>query len=336
MKKLVRTMCMVGLVALVTVSCKKKEENNAVTLGLPQMEVESVDEDRAYIDFGDGNQFKWNENDQIVVYNLNYTDGTQSEKRVWTAAPGAEGTILTTFSGDAIGAKKDGYFYFYPATIASNSTALDVDNRETFTVADTQDYIVVNNGASIVCDNKALALACTVDQLSDNFTLQHIFGICRLKLTISNALANENHGKVTSVVLRDRVHNLTGSVSMKLHVVDDALFSAYQQDYIDAMGDVNAAGTLAQYLQDLGYHAEPIGKEITLDCSANGGVQLYTSQQSLFYIVVRPGALINGFYVDVNFEDGYTYTINKYQAPKASYCIKAGNIKGFAVQLGNE
>lgn len=324
-KRMFRMACMMGVVALLTVSCKKNSDEKAsVTLSMPQFTEDMTDEGRAYIDFGDGNQFKWNANDEIMVYNLDFSDGTNSVKAIYSTDAQAEGQLSTRFYGDNVEPKKDGFFYFYPASKASQALTLDVNNRETFTVDDTQKYTISGNNV-ISVDNDALALACQVNAISDDFTMQHIFGIFRLKLKGTKT--------VSSIVLRDNQFNLTGSVSMKLHKVNSTEFSQIMDKY--ALGDNSHVADLARYLQQLGYESNPTGKTITLDCSkfGNGGVPLFANQQSVFYIVVRPGALIKGFTVDVNFTDGTSETITKYENPKASYCIKPGYIKGFATSV---
>ena len=79
--KLFFAMCMLGGFAVLFGSCKKNEEVDSATVGLPAFE-EEVD-GRAYIDYSNGNKFKWNANDQIMVYNLDKDNGTNSEKDVY-------------------------------------------------------------------------------------------------------------------------------------------------------------------------------------------------------------------------------------------------------------
>ena len=80
--KLFFTMCMAGAFALILGSCKKNEETTKVTVNLPAFE-EEVDE-RAYIDFSNGNMFTWNGGDEMAMYRL-AVDGTEGLKGVYTA-----------------------------------------------------------------------------------------------------------------------------------------------------------------------------------------------------------------------------------------------------------
>ncbi len=324
MKMNFRTICMVcltGAMACLMSSCKKdKDENASFMVGLPEMIVEDGQDERAYIDFTNGGVFKWNGNDAIMVYNLNFTDGTQSVKEVYTTDANAEGKTTTRFSGNSVGAKKDGFFYFYPADRAIGT--LDAQNRETFSVSDTQTYTLDGNGNPTI-DPNSLSMACSVSAITNNFTMQHIFGVLRLKLKGTKA--------VDHIVIRDNQITLSGTASMKLHEVDTEelteILDAYSLDNDSHIAQMN------EYLQRLGWETNGTGKQITLDCSnANNGqgVQLSSSTQTPFFISVRPGALIKGFFVDVYFKDGSMTTITNYQNPKASYCIKPGVIKGFA------
>ena len=69
MKKTYRmygTLCMVGMMAFLASSCKKNEENANVTIGLPAFEEVIGDEsgERLYVDFNNGNTYKWNGGDE--------------------------------------------------------------------------------------------------------------------------------------------------------------------------------------------------------------------------------------------------------------------------------
>ena len=316
--RMVCMICIAGAMASLMSSCKKNNEDSAsLMVSLPEMIVEDGQEERAYIDFTNGGVFKWNANDAIMVYNLDFEDGTQSVKQVYTTDASAEGQTLTRFRGTPVGDKKDGFFYFYPADRAIGG-ALDVDNRETFSISNTQTYTLDGNGNPTV-DPNSLSLACAVNEISDNFTMQHIFGVLRLKLKGTKT--------VDHIVIRDNKITLSGTASLKLHKVDTDKLNQIMDAY--SQGDENIP-LMTEYLQQLGWETNGTGKQLTLDCSNVQGVQLSSNTQTVFYISVRPGALIKGFYIDVHFTDGSMVTIENYKNPKSSYCIKPGVIKGFA------
>ena len=314
--KLFFAVCMAGSLALLASSCKKNEENQEATINLPQMEeAGDFDGSKLYIDFNQNNTYKWNANDEVMFYNLDAVDGTQTIKAVYTTSAGAEGAATAVFTGDDLGAKKDHFFVFYPTSkIVNGTAALDVDNFETFSVDSVQQYTLVKGKPTV--DPTAMAAACETQNVK-SFTMKHIFGVLRLKL--------RGVKTVQRLELVDNSFNLSGNVSMKLHEVNMTTFSNLMDLY--ALGDGSHEQALAAYLQQLGYVSEPEGKKIILDCG--NGVQLSDNTQTLFYIVLRPGALIDGFKVNVYFTDGSDDAI-EYPNHNPAYCVKAGVIKGCA------
>ncbi len=324
--KLFGMICLAGTLVLAS-SCKKNEGTTKVTIGLPQFEEvdgEPGEEARAYIDFNANGAFKWNANDQIMIYNLDAENGENTAKAVYTTDANAEGQSVVTFNGEDLGKKKSHFFIFYPVSkIATGTNSLDVDNYETFNVPAVQSYTTINGNPTI--DPNSLAAACEVSSLSEQFTLKHIFGVCRLKLKGTKT--------VSSIVLHDNAMALTGSVSMKLHEVQMGKFQQLLNNYTliaDGSPELNETfvGDWNNYRMDLGYNALPEGNDITLNCG--NGVQLNSTTQTLFYIAVRPGAFIKGFTITVNYTDGTSSVINNYANPKNSYKIKPGTITGFA------
>jgi hypothetical protein len=328
MKKTFRLLGMICLAGTLVVasSCKKNEETTKVTIGLPQFEEvegEPGEEAKAYIDFNANGAFKWNANDQIMIYNLDAENGANTAKAVYTTDANAEGQSVVTFTGADLGKKKSHFFIFYPVSkVATGTNSLDVDNYETFNVPAVQTYTTINGNPTI--DPTSLAAACEVSSLSEQFTLNHIFGVCRLKLKGTKA--------VRSIVLHDNAMALAGNVTMKLNKVEMARFSDLLDQYTliqDGQAELNSQFVQAwnQYRTELGYSAEANGNDITLNCP---DVKLNPTTQTLFYISVRPGAFIKGFTITVNFADGTSTTLNNYANPKNSYRIRAGFITGFA------
>lgn len=318
--KVIGAMCMAAVVACTASSCKKAEqEGSEFEVGLSQLDGFNSDE-RAYIDVFAGSQLKWNEGDQIMVYNL-ATDYTQSVAHVFTANTGAEGQTRIPFSGSPVGAKKDiGYFYFYPAAKASGS--LLEDNRETFTVSSTQTY----NPRTFI-DNNSLVMACTVNAIPDNFTMQHIFGILNIKVTKATA------ARVKNIVVTDNVFNLAGTMSLKLPEVNSTTLSTLMSQCVN--NDPGYAQALSNYLQDLGYESNGSSHSITLDCSKcdnNQGV-LVNSTKKYFFVSLRPGALYRGFTVTINYMDeNLEPTILNYDASN-SYCIQPARFTNLTVGI---
>lgn len=291
--KLIGMMCMVALFAVSASSCKKSEENAEFTVGLGQMHEDPTD--RAYVDLN--GQFRWNNGDKIMVYNL--SSNGNSIAREYTALPGAEGRTTTKFKGRPVGAKKDlGFRYFYPAGKASGASTLP-DNRETFTVSNRQEY-----NSDYLADPNALVLAGKPESLSDNITLDHIFGILNLRINTSRT----DSPCVKEIIVEDKAFNLSGQLSLNLGAIESSEEFTSLLDLLEG-GDATYADEMARYLQSIGYYEDNngAGKTMTLDCSkvSNGtttGVML-TGEPKRFRIVLRPGALYRGFRVTIKFMD---------------------------------
>lgn len=319
-------MCVAGSFALLFGSCKKNEEVKEVTINLPAFE-EEVDA-RAYIDFANGRTFNWNANDEVVIYNLDNTDGTQSEKAIFATDASAAGRTMAVFTntGANLSAKKYGYFVFYPVSKVSDG-ALDADNRETFTVADTQNYTIDLNGTPTV-DPESMALACELSSLEEGFTLQHIFGTMRIRMNTT-----QPNTVVTSIVVEDKHYNLSGTVSMKLHEVKMQSFQDLQNMFVgydDPESEPTYYGAWDAYRTLLGYSAQGAGKTITLDCGE--GVELSTDQPTQFMISLRPGALKYGYKIYV-YVDGVDEPYVFENDANWHYGIKAGYNKNMVLDI---
>ena len=319
--KLFFAVCALGALAFLMGSCKKDDDSKGYTIGLPQFEDE-VD-GRAYVDFT-VNKFKWNANDQVAIYNLDAVTPANSEMAIYQTTASAEGQTLASFtyaSGDQLSAKKDGYFAFYPVSKLGNWDK-ESGNYQYFNVSATQTYTVIDDNVTV--DPESMALACNLSKLGGTFTLKHIFGNLRLKLT--------GAGSVTSIVVEDARFNLSGTVGMKLHEVNMNTFTTLQNQFIASDDPYNAAfGTAwAEYANTLGYTTQGEGNTITLDCGE--GVKLNETSETHFFIGLRPGALKYGFKVKVyvlgNAEPYvFDYTGNN----NLHYGIKAGVNKGLSL-----
>jgi len=319
------TFCMVGGFMMMLSSCKKNEENGAMSINLPQFE-EEID-GRAYIDFANSNKFKWNANDQVVIYNLDAENGANSERAIYQTNANASGQLTATFtyvSGDQLSAKKDGYFVFYPVSKV-DEVELGKDNYQSFTVSANQTYTKdINDNPTV--DPESMAMACTLSSLNGTFTLKHIFGVLRLKL--------KGEGNVTRIDVEDSRFNLSGTVKMKLHEVDMDRFSRLQTAFIntdDPYGNPSFMNAWQEYMDDLSYTTEGGGNTISLECP---GIGLTTTTESHFFIGLRPGALKYGFKVYVYLEGQEAPVVLDYTgANNLHYGIKAGVVKGLAATL---
>ena len=320
--KLFLTMCVAGSFALLFGSCKKNEEVKEIAINLPAFQ-EEVDT-RAYIDYGNSCHFMWNNNDEVAIYNLDQA-GVASEKAIFATTDDAEGRAQAVFTntGENLSAKMYGYFAFYP--VAKVEADLQEGNYQTFTVPATQTYTVDPAGTPTV-DPAGMALACELSSLEEGFTLKHIFGALRLKLT--------GAGNVNKIEVEDARYNLAGNATMKLHEVNMTTFTELQTAFIgteDPDNDVNFYGAWNEYKETLDWSAEGAGKVMTLNCTESVAL---SEDGAYFVIGLRPGALKYGFTVRV-YLDGenaprvFDYTGNN----NLHYGIKAGMTKNLTLNV---
>jgi hypothetical protein len=334
MKKVIKTLGLVAMTALIATSCNKKEEmaefnvSFGETYGLEAGP--SLNGQKAYIDAYNGYTFKWNEGDKLLVYNL-AEDYTNSVHEEYTADPGSEGKHSTRFTGPSVGDRKDiGFFVFYNPSKAHGD--LKQGNRETFEVPATQNY-----DPRYLIDPTSLVMASTLGGTTTNqitnLTLNHVFGF--LNVAVGN-LSGDKQRHVSSIVVTDTRH-LTGELDLYLPEVSASEFSGLF-DRLEQYGptDPTYIASLNQYLGQVGYHAHgDLGKTITLNC---GNKELPYLYWDFFFITLRPGALYNGFSVTVNFSDAGVapITVNFEGAAAMNYLIKPAWFKNLYIVTEGE
>lgn len=327
--------CMVGAVALTT-SCKKKETNTSINVGAPQMTEVVMEGDRAYID--EGWRFMWHGGDEIMVYNLD-TDASKSRMSVFhNTNPVGVATKLATFQGEDVGDPLNReYRYFYPINMVSKDlTELRNENRQTFTVSDTQDYYLFEESDPYcMIDPLAMPMSINTNDLHEYAMLKHMFGVGRFLFKT----ARNQYVTVEQIELTDNFWNLTGTLSVKLHEVDTTQLWQLWNEY---NGDVTAepfATHFATYaVGRMGYLPNPTGKTITMNCTHASfddptqmeGIVLEAGRLSTeFNFVLRPLALSEGFTLKLTGVYGddmtpYELNIDRYAQPNLDYAIKPG------------
>jgi hypothetical protein len=328
MKKIVRTLCLVAMVALVATSCKKKEENANVTVALEETTGfeagPSIDGSKAWIDVFNGSVFRWNEHDQVAFYNLS-SNPANSTCTVLTAIDGSEGQMRTKFTGPAIGpAQEIGYFVFYQPEKAGavKGNPLGADNRETFTVPATQDY-----NPQYMIDPKSMVMACSTPTAT-NFSLSHIFGF--LNIGIYNSTGTSDV-EVDYITVEDKANYLAGNVNLKLGEVNPTELNFMLNRLVQyGENDPNYQAAYTDYIiNTLGYNVIRQSQTITLNCDA----KLNKSGYTYFFISLRPGALRHAFTVTIHYKDGTTYS-HEFNNP-SEYIIKPGHFSNiYAVTDG--
>lgn len=332
MKRMNRTigmMCLAALLAVGATSCKKNntEKTASFTFELPALEGNPfADDERGYVDITDGNQLKWWEGDQMMVYSVDATN-TTPETAVYTAASGSQGTHVATFSGDMLDKGSYGYFAFYPAEKAGQVTE---GNRAYFNVSDTQNYdaALQFSGAyagRAYMDPKSAVLATSVGSLSSGFVgLRHIYGFANVRLK-----GNTNGKLVKKITITDNELNLTGEMSIKIPEITDERLGALQtlgDKFLDGtIDETNYWAQLTSTLRAMGYESNGDGRSVTLDCSAANGIEI-TNSYKCFFIPLRPGALLKGFKVTVTYTNNETKEFTFANTADKRYIMRPGMI----------
>ena len=328
MKKVTRiigAVCMVGLLAFVSTSCKKNQENGEVTINvsIPGIETEG---DRAYITVY-GN-FMWHEQDFIRVYNLAASDEALDSKTAVYTKVGNQSTEYARFRGPSLGAPlAQELRIFYPTCMVKGEAdeieqTLWNENRQIFKVSDHQQfhsYEAADHHFSMV-DPDAMPMAERMAKITNDATLHHMFGVASFNLNaaVGTTLV------VDSVKLKVNGFNVTGEVSVKLDkvAVDNSQGAEHNLNYVwdqffsnyKAFSPEYIQNVLAPELEYLGWMPVEgtLGNEITLNCiykhpenGQDAGLTLGEYPNgSFFNFMLRPLALCQGFELTVYVHDG--------------------------------
>ena len=326
--KMIGMACLVGAFAFAGSSCKKNNNNNtSINVNMPRVEVSSVDGDRAYIDYFDGNIMKWSEDDQVMFYNLN-SDYTKSVRNIYTIYDGV-GTTGGYFNGGNMGAAQNvGYYAFYPASMVVNHN-IGSGNSQTFEVPASQNYNVNS------MDPTSLVMAVKGFAPTEDFNLKHIFGFVNLRLKGTKC--------VDKIIITDNAFNLNGNITLDIPSITSTTAGTLET-ICDGLADYNVDYEMVwaqfnQMLTDMNYTSEPGDKTMTLDCSGVYGVDLYPDNYTNFIFTLRPGALHQGFRVKVEYTDGSSDIFDKYNYGTQAYEDVFGSEqsdfpRGFCVKPG--
>ena len=226
MKKVFRALCLIAMVALVATSCKKNEETKSIAVNIGEVAGYQSNPDfdgaKAYFDPNDGYKVKWNQGDQIMVYNLSTSNPSESECARFEAQQGGSGHAQFALAdGESMGSKKDQIFVFFQADKAERKVGALKGNTETFEVLPTQTY-----DATYKMDPNAMVMASISDYAANNlgtFNMQHIFGFVNIGVAHNKPSTAIT---VDKIVIRDAAWNLTGELDLKLPEVDPQEFTS--------------------------------------------------------------------------------------------------------------
>lgn len=333
--KLVGAMALVGALAFSASSCKKNDQTSSASVVMPKVQEVNVDSERAYIDYDDENLMKWEDGDEIMIYNLN-RNYRRSEREVYTIEEGYDGATHAMFEGNPMHRPfGDGYLVFYPAERVYGD--LQEGNRQDFIVPTEQKYMFGNFMRPRV-DPRSLVMAGKVAQLDEESVLSHIFGFANFRFKGEYLPEGYAGQRVRNVVLHTNTLHITGNITVKLPGVDPDQLNALITQCAEAQTEEQQAAyweALRAYLysDEVGYDSYDQGFDLTLNCEeGEGGLGVMLgSQITHFLFSLRPGCLFDGFTLTVNFMDENVepIVITKYQNPDYRYCIVPGVLKNF-------
>lgn len=334
-KKIFYGVCMIGLIALVTTSCKKKEETtNSFRATHGTFQVVDVDGERAYLD-PEVYLTMWDDGDAIKVFN--FENGNQAVFQVEEEGGGANEAYFVN-QDDDIG-YASGYYAFYPAQMAG----ADFDGVYQKFVLDPIQYVRSLDAGSFsyTIQDISIPQAAYTTYEDNYYSFKLIFGIANFKMTCGPR--NNQPRYVQKIVVKDNHFNLCGEVTLKPNKIDSTKLTD-MINYLRAGDDVQYAQKWSEYVishegDGLGYSAIGGGKELTYDFSSMNdgkGVGLNSVDTRSLMVGLRPGAFAYGFTVDLYIYDCSDnqvkkITITKYNNENRLYAIRPGLITGFNI-----
>jgi len=304
-KKIIYGVCMLGLLALVATSCKKKEET-ASSFAFDEVTWEENDDMRYYYD-PLGNQFVWESTDLIKVYNA---DNNESEKYQVTAT----GSSLYMTGPSWIGTSNNMYA-FYPFDMAA--TPFDKgDLRQEFKVGNPHDGTFDNvfqakkvNGRFTICD--AMFPKAAKRNANGKFSFKNFFGMARVHIQgVQNPNPNAQHqfAKVVRLRIEDNEFKLWGTVSLRPFVLGnngETKLRDIMTAYIDNNMPFEQHANWNWVMQDLGYCVGTDGNNTLELCFDNTGYPTLPEESGLICIFgLRPGSLAHGFRLFAELDNG--------------------------------
>lgn len=334
-KKIFYGICMLGLVALVATSCKKKEETtNSFGATHGTFQAVDVDGERAYFD-PEINLTLWDGGDAIKVFN--FEKGKEAIFQIEAEGGGGNEAYFVN-QGEDIG-YASGYYAFYPAKMASSA----FDGVYQKFVLDPIQYVrsLDDQGSSYAMQDISIPQAAYTTYQQNHYYFNIIFGIGNFRVTC--APKNGKARFVQKIVVKDNHFNLCGEVTLKPNKIDGTKLTE-MINYLRSGDDASYAQKWSEYVishegDGLGYSAIGGGKELTYDFSAlNGGkgVALNNVDVRSLMVGLRPGALAYGFTLDVyvydNFDDQVKkVTIDKYNYENRLFAIRPAWYTNFNV-----
>jgi len=301
MKKILKGVCLMGVVALLATSCNKNKDQETAKIQTFNQQFESVESDfgpgydgeKVYLNPSD-NRLYFETGDLLTLFKINadptlsacgdFTPAnTQVDHTTWTPA----GTTTLPEEGDL--------YAFCPGGINYVTPNLLEGNRATFHIPAVQVYR--ENTLPV----EGFFMASKLEEGQDAFYFRNICGAMLLRLYSSKDRV------VTSIVVKDKAKNICGDVTLIIPEVEPATLTSLYTNYSD--NEAWQTNYLLPYIQRSGYSVSNGGNTITVDCGNGVQIGKTAATATNFYITLRPLALRKGCEITVNYIGG-SYTIN--------------------------
>jgi len=329
MKKVMYGICMLGLLAMFSTSCNKnkddQQQGSTFTVSTTPFEEDDM---KAYY-HPSNNRFVLEHGDQIKVYNLNDADPSKSVFSLFTVTGNGGSQNNQTIQGQAVGEMMSGYYAFYPYEMAEGSLEfLREDNKDIFHLPVEQSAFIMKDGVSYTLGGSAVPM-CAKSTDGLHFQFYNIYGLCCIRLFGDPDMV------VESIELTDNHYNLGGKVQFKLNALEQTRIEGLMNLF--TTNDPSFEAEYAQFINDIEYCATETNGKTMLYHAANlynqGGVALTSTNPANFYIGLRPMALSEGFTYKINFTDGRTATVYKYQGINRAYGMVPNRVKAFRLNI---
>jgi hypothetical protein len=314
MKKVLKCMGMMALVALAFTSCKKDQDTkDGFYASGAEFRFENVNEDRAYVD---GNKkFHFEQGDVCMVFNIDETTPTKSHAALYGAVEDGVTDVhfLNINYGEVAEDMLDGYYAFYPGGPGHTVTYLaNGENKCKFYVAPEQEYRenLVPRGALYAASKNDAGTHMMGDA---HFLFTPINGVLRL---YPYEAAKRT---VTKIEIVDNAWMLSGLVELIIPEVDPVEMQSLFDNF--NMNNPSYVARLEAYKNRVGYNVtdetiyDPVfdetihyvkGNRMTLNVPDGVALGDTRNNTPAFNIVLRPLALCRGWHVIFTFEGGAT------------------------------
>jgi hypothetical protein len=331
MKKVMKCLGVMALVALAFTSCKKAETKSSITVASEDLITVDMDEDRAFLDDASNHTF-FEIGDRVMVFNISKTTPTMSNCGVYECInQGSNVQFVNSGYGDAAQDALDGGYYAYYPFVEPFENIIselpDGENKSKFHVQAEQTYRAdkVSLGDLYMA---GYSDAPNLDAAVANFQMQNIMGVLRL-LPYENAQRT-----VTKIQVVDNRFHLSGWVELIIPEVNATELKSTFNLYNPADPDnATFVSKVNEIKNRMGYNVTDGGYSITLNVP--DGVQLGATKATTtaFNIVLRPLAMSQGFHIIFTFDDGTTKDVDA--SANHNFCIKPNTRLNLGLNMDN-